>query len=155
VPLPQLNHSGAGSSSGKIFRTAVLICTSYPNAIPAAWHRLLMAMDARDFFGMAIAVLSALFPSVISKRKALLPMANDDILTVKEICDLLQVHQSTVYKLVREGRIPSFRIGSEWRFRKDVILRWMAEKSLNSSQSRKATHIRRNGETASSRERKG
>ena len=82
-------------------------------------------------------------------------MADDDILTVKEICDLLQVHPSTVYKLIREGRIPSFRIGSEWRFRKDVIRRWMAEKSLNSSQSREATHIRRNGQTASSRERKG
>jgi len=103
---------------------------------------------------MAIAVLSALFPSAISKRKALSPMADDDILTLKEICDLLRVHPSTVYKLVREGRIPSFRICSEWRFRKDVILRWMAEKSLNSSQSRKATHIRRNGETGSYRGRK-
>jgi excisionase family DNA binding protein len=81
-------------------------------------------------------------------------MADDDILTVKEICDLLQVNPSTVYKLIREGKIPSFRVGSEWRFRKDVIRRWMAEKSIYSSQTREATHIRRNGETASSRERK-
>ena len=113
---------------------------------------------------MAIAVLSGLFPSAISKRKALSSMADDDILTLKEICDLLRVHPSTVYKLVREGRIPSFRIGSEWRFRKDVILRWIAEKSLNSSQSRKATHTpsqsrkathtRRNRETGSYRGRK-
>jgi excisionase family DNA binding protein len=102
---------------------------------------------------MAIAVLSALFPSAISKRKALSPMADDDILTVKEICDLLQVHPSTLYKLIREGKIPSFRIGSEWRFRKDVIGRWMAEESIYSSQTRKATHIHRNGETASSRKR--
>jgi excisionase family DNA binding protein len=54
-------------------------------------------------------------------------MADDDILTVKEIRDLLRVHPSTVYKLIRQGKIPSFRIGSEWRFRKDVILRLMAE----------------------------
>jgi excisionase family DNA binding protein len=52
-----------------------------------------------------------------------------DVLTLKELCDLLRVHPSTVYKLLREGQIPSFRIGSEWRFRRDVILRWMSEKS--------------------------
>jgi excisionase family DNA binding protein len=53
-----------------------------------------------------------------------------EVLTVKGICDLLQVHQSTVYKLVRQGRIPSFRIGTDWRFREDLIERWMAEQTM-------------------------
>jgi excisionase family DNA binding protein len=52
-----------------------------------------------------------------------------EVLTLKELCDLLRVHPSTIYKLLREGKIPSFRVGSEWRFRKDVILQWMSEKS--------------------------
>ncbi len=52
-----------------------------------------------------------------------------EVLTLKELCDLLRVHPSTIYKLLREGKIPSFRIGSEWRFRRDVILQWMSEKS--------------------------
>jgi excisionase family DNA binding protein len=55
---------------------------------------------------------------------------DQEVLTVKEICDLLQVHQTTVYKLVRQGRIPSFRIGTDWRFRKDLIERWMAEQTM-------------------------
>ena len=50
----------------------------------------------------------------------------DEILTVKEVCKLLQVHQSTVYKLIKEGRIPAFRIGSDWRFVKDQIVHWLA-----------------------------
>jgi excisionase family DNA binding protein len=54
-----------------------------------------------------------------------------EVLTVKEICDLLQVHHSTVYKLVRQGKIPSFRVGTDWRFRKDVIKRWMAEQCMD------------------------
>jgi excisionase family DNA binding protein len=59
------------------------------------------------------------------------PMEIDhEVLTVKEICDLLQVHQTTVYKLVRQGRIPSFQIGTDWRFRKDLIERWMAEQTM-------------------------
>jgi excisionase family DNA binding protein len=57
-------------------------------------------------------------------------MADDhNILTVKEICEILRIHPSTVYKLIRQGKIPGFRIGSEWRFRKDVIMRWMDQRS--------------------------
>ena len=58
------------------------------------------------------------------------PMEIDhEVLTVKEICDLLQVHSSTIYKLIQQGEIPSFRVGSDWRFRRDLIERWMAERS--------------------------
>ena len=63
-------------------------------------------------------------------------MADDDILTVRELCDLLQVHKSTLYKLVRKGKIPSFRIGSDWRFRRDAIMHWMTEQSMGTQQVR-------------------
>jgi excisionase family DNA binding protein len=56
--------------------------------------------------------------------------ANDEVLTVKEVCNLLQVHPSTLYKMVRQGSIPSFRVGIDWRFRRDVIERWMVEQSM-------------------------
>ena len=71
------------------------------------------------------------------------PMDSDhEILTVREICDLLrQVHQSTIYKLVRQGKIPSFRVGTDWRFRKDLIERWMAEKSMSAGQVRKVHRV--------------
>ena len=69
-----------------------------------------------------------------------------EVLTLKELCDLLRIHPPTIYKLLREGRIPSFRIGSEWRFRRDVILRWMAEKS-ESPQTTKFAHSGMNGGT--------
>jgi excisionase family DNA binding protein len=43
-------------------------------------------------------------------------MENDyEILTVKEVSELLRVSPSTVYKLTRESRIPAFKIGSDWR----------------------------------------
>ena len=59
------------------------------------------------------------------------PMASDrEFLTVKEVGDLLRVHPSTIYKLVRPGSIPSFRVGTEWRFREDVIERWTVEQSM-------------------------
>jgi excisionase family DNA binding protein len=60
--------------------------------------------------------------------------SDHDILRVKDLCDLLQVHQTTVYKLVKKGKIPSFRVGSDWRFRRDQIERWMVEQSTGAYQ---------------------
>ena len=72
--------------------------------------------------------------------------ANDEVLTVKEVCNLLQVHPSTLYKLVRQGSIPSFRVGIDWRFRRDVIERWTIEQSMYAQRVRKAIETGVNGE---------
>jgi excisionase family DNA binding protein len=66
------------------------------------------------------------------------PMARDlDILTVREVGHLLRVRPDTVYRLVRQRKIPSFRIGPYWRFRRDLIEHWMAQKSMYARQIRK------------------
>jgi excisionase family DNA binding protein len=62
---------------------------------------------------------------------------DQDILTVKELCELLRLHPATLYKLVKQGKIPSFRIGTKLRFRKDVIMRWIAQRSMEAQQVRK------------------
>jgi excisionase family DNA binding protein len=54
-------------------------------------------------------------------------MANDPkVLTVKGVSELLQISATMVYKLAKEGRIPAFKIGTDWRFRTDLVVRWMA-----------------------------
>jgi excisionase family DNA binding protein len=55
----------------------------------------------------------------------------NEILTIREVCDLLQVHPTTLYRLTKQGKIPSFRIGTDWRFRRDEIERWVVEKSMD------------------------
>ena len=72
--------------------------------------------------------------------------ADGEVLTVKEVCELLQVHPSTLYKLVRQGSIPSFRVGTEWRFREDVIERWTVEQSMYAQRVRKVIETGVNGE---------
>jgi excisionase family DNA binding protein len=57
-----------------------------------------------------------------------------EILTVKEVSELLKIHEGTVYKMANEGRIPAFKIGSEWRFRKDQIVHWIAEQTIAAAQ---------------------
>ena len=67
------------------------------------------------------------------------------VLTVKELGKLLRVHSTTIYKLIRQDKIPRFRVGNEWRFRTDVIMRWMAEKSKQTRQVRKIIESGVNG----------
>ncbi|NOQ23475.1 MAG: helix-turn-helix domain-containing protein [Candidatus Aegiribacteria sp.] len=48
-----------------------------------------------------------------------------DILTIEELSIYLKIPKSTLYKLVREGKIPSQKVGRHWRFRKEAIDRWL------------------------------
>ena len=50
-----------------------------------------------------------------------------DVLTIGELAAYLKIPKSTLYKLVREGKIPSQKIGRHWRFRKAAIDHWLDE----------------------------
>ncbi len=48
-----------------------------------------------------------------------LPVAH--IMTAKGLSLYLKLHESTICKYASEGKIPAIRIGSVWRFDKDLI----------------------------------
>jgi excisionase family DNA binding protein len=50
-----------------------------------------------------------------------------DVLTIEELAVYLKIPKSTLYKLVREGKVPSQKIGRHWRFRKVAIDHWLGE----------------------------
>jgi excisionase family DNA binding protein len=58
------------------------------------------------------------------------PATPRQIMTVTEVAEYFQLHRITVYKLVRNGRIPFFKIGSDYRFRRDEIEKWMTDRQL-------------------------
>ena len=45
-------------------------------------------------------------------------------LTVAELSEYLQIHRTTIYRMLRQGKLPGFRIGSDWRFRLEAIEEW-------------------------------
>ena len=47
------------------------------------------------------------------------------LMTLQEVAAYLRVHTSTVYRLLKEGKLPAFKFGSEWRFNREVIEAWM------------------------------
>jgi excisionase family DNA binding protein len=46
------------------------------------------------------------------------------VLTVNELAEYLRVHRSTIYRLLKKGQLPGFKIGSDWRFNVEVIDEW-------------------------------
>jgi len=46
------------------------------------------------------------------------------VITVSELAEYLRVHRSTLYRLLKKGQLPGFRIGSDWRFNVEVIDKW-------------------------------
>lgn len=48
-----------------------------------------------------------------------------EILTARELADILKVSLPTLYKLANQGEIPGFRLANEWRFEKKVIDKWI------------------------------
>ena len=48
----------------------------------------------------------------------------EEFLTVDDVAKALKFHPYTVRRLCREEKIPCFRSGGQWRFRKDEMEKW-------------------------------
>lgn len=49
----------------------------------------------------------------------------DDILTLKEVAQYLKLAEKTAYRLASEGKLPGFKVGGSWRFKKEDIEQWI------------------------------
>ena len=58
-------------------------------------------------------------------------VTNKEIMTAKEVAQYLSIHPLTVHKYAREGKIPAFKIGTDWRFHKKSLEKWIHQKSTS------------------------
>ena len=56
-------------------------------------------------------------------------MKTIETLTPSEIAKILKLHPFTVTRLAREGKLPAFKVGGSWRFRKDRFEQWIEQRS--------------------------
>jgi len=54
-------------------------------------------------------------------------MIMDKWLTLEQIAGYLQMSTSSIYKMAQAGKIPSYKVGRQWRFRKDEIDKWVEQ----------------------------
>lgn len=55
-------------------------------------------------------------------------MQTIETLTPNEVSKILKLHPFTVTRLAREGKLPAFKVGGVWRFRRDEFERFMANR---------------------------
>ncbi|MBN1581084.1 MAG: excisionase family DNA-binding protein, partial [Anaerolineae bacterium] len=53
------------------------------------------------------------------------------IMTIKEAADYLRLHSLTARRLAREGTIPAFKVGRQWRIKRTLLDVWLDERSLH------------------------
>ena len=58
-------------------------------------------------------------------RKSGYGLGGEDILTAREVAVYLKVNRRTVYRLLKARKIPAFRIGGQWRFKRSELDRWL------------------------------
>ncbi|MEN5247285.1 helix-turn-helix domain-containing protein [Brucella pseudintermedia] len=51
-----------------------------------------------------------------------------EILTVREVAELLKINEKTAYKLAAQGKLPGFKVGGSWRFERTEIAAWIKRK---------------------------
>jgi excisionase family DNA binding protein len=61
---------------------------------------------------------------------------SNTILTISDLSKYLHIHRTTIYRMLREGRLPGFRIGSDWRFSHDAIEQWLRDQIKPDIESR-------------------
>jgi len=59
----------------------------------------------------------------------------DDILTVKEMAQLLKLNDRTVLKMAQTGALPAAKIGGQWRFKRELVDRWLDDRMLGSMET--------------------
>ncbi len=51
----------------------------------------------------------------------------DQILTLKEVAAYLKLAEKTAYRLASEGKLPGFKVGGSWRFKREDLEAWIQE----------------------------
>ena len=59
-----------------------------------------------------------------------------EVLDMKGACDFLKIAKPTLYKYIRKGQIPAFKVGRIWRFHKESLDTWVRGRVSEDTQAR-------------------
>jgi excisionase family DNA binding protein len=52
-----------------------------------------------------------------------------EVMNIKEASNYLGISRETLYKYVLDQRIPAFKLGNRWKFKKTILDLWMETES--------------------------
>jgi excisionase family DNA binding protein len=54
-----------------------------------------------------------------------------EIMTIADVAAYLGLHELTVRRLAREGQLPALKLGRQWRVKRDLLEKWLEQRSLD------------------------
>lgn len=54
-----------------------------------------------------------------------------EVMNIRQASQYLGVSPDTLYKYVYEEKIPAFKLGNRWKFKKTILDKWMEHKSTS------------------------
>jgi excisionase family DNA binding protein len=61
----------------------------------------------------------------------------EQLLTLEQVAEYLNVDRFTVYRLLAQKELPAFKVGSQWRFKREMIEAWLLK---NANGPRRFSH---------------
>ena len=55
----------------------------------------------------------------------------DALLTTEQVAKYLKVDKFTVYRLVSDKKLPAFKVGNQWRFKRSLLESWLKRNMSN------------------------
>ena len=52
-----------------------------------------------------------------------------DVMTIREVAEYLKLTEKTAYRLAADGKIPGFKVGGSWRFKRSELEKWIERQS--------------------------
>jgi len=87
----------------------------------------------RDWQGKVLQTLDNplifLYDAFFEAGPAMARGMTDEVLTTAETCRYLKVAPRTLYRYIKEKRVPAFKLGKDWRFVKSELDQLMRRKS--------------------------
>ena len=59
---------------------------------------------------------------------------SEQIMTVKDVASYLKLNERTVYRMATSAKIPAFKVGASWRFKREDIEKWIEEQKNDRQQ---------------------
>lgn len=51
----------------------------------------------------------------------------DDLITISDLREILNIGRNAAYDLLNQGAIPAFRIGRNWKIPKDAVIFYLSQ----------------------------
>jgi len=65
-----------------------------------------------------------------------------EVMNVKEASEYLGISPDTLYRYVYQDKIPAFKLGNRWKFKRNILDRWIERKISRGKNRRRKVKTR-------------